>query len=482
MDWIEAANSAINSFVWGPVMLIFIVGVGVYYSFRLGFFQIAKFGTWNKNTLGLINFRKKTEPGKVSPFQAFSTAMAATAGVGNLVGVSTSIILGGPGAIFWMFVSGVFGMITKFAEITLAVRFRTRDKAGDVVGGPMYYISRGLGKNWKWLAVLFSIFGAICAFGIGNMTQINAVIGTSSQMFIDLGWMTVAQTEGFATYKLIYGIILAVLVGLVILGGLKRIGATAELLVPFAGIFCIIGSLVAIVMNADQFGAAVVSIFQGAFSENALVGGVVGYAVMNAIRFGIARGVFTNEAGLGSAPIAHAAADVEHPVQQGMWGCFEVFADTLIMCTLSALVILTSGVYTSDPLKWMESGDGAALISQSFSASFGTFGSIFIAICTLIFAYCTTLSWSLYGVRCFQYLTKGRGIFGYRLFFCLIVVVAAVMQLTLAWDIADTLNGLMAIPNLVALIGLSGLVVKIYQDWRKGTNEYSTEVTDAETQ
>ena len=454
-------NSAINSFVWGPVMLLFIVGMGIFFSIRLKFLQFAKFGTWNKMTLGRLFKAGKAAEGSVTPFQAFCTAMAATAGVGNLVGVTGALILGGPGAMFWMFVAGIFGMATKYAEICLAVRFRKRNEQGEWVGGPMYYITEGLGPKFKWLAIAFSCFGAICAFGIGNMTQINAAVGGFETLFVDLGVMTAAETGGFSVAKLAFGIVLAILVGLVIVGGFKRIGNAAEFLVPFAGLFCIIGSIVAICMKADMIGPAFYMIIKGAFNNNAALGGVFGYTLMIAIRFGVARGVFTNEAGLGSAPIAHAAADVDHPVKQGVWGCFEVFADTLVMCTLTAFVVLTSGVFTG-PNPAM---NPTQMVSAAYKASFGIFGSVFMAICILIFAYCTTLSWSLYGLRCFQFLTKGRGSRGYMLVFSACVVVASVMQLTLAWDIADTLNGLMAIPNLIALGALSGIVIKMTRDY-----------------
>ena len=461
MEVIMEVNSAINSFVWGPVMLLFIVGVGIFFSVRLKFLQFAKFGKWNKMTLGNVFKAGKAAEGSVTPFQAFCTAMAATAGVGNLVGVTGAIILGGPGAMFWMFIAGVFGMATKYAEIVLAIRFRKRNEKGEWVGGPMYYITEGLGPKFKWLAIAFACFGAICAFGIGNMTQINAAVGAVETMLVDMGVVNAAQADGYAHHKLILGIILAVLVGLVIVGGFKRIGEAAERLVPFAGILCIVGSIIAIIIKIDQVGPAFSMIMKGAFNNNAALGGVFGYTLMQAIRFGVARGVFTNEAGLGSAPIAHAGADVDHPVKQGVWGCFEVFADTLIMCTLTAFVVLTSGIYTG-PNPGM---NATQMVVGAFKLSFGVGGSIFMAVCVLIFAYCTTMAWSLYGLRCFQFLTRGKGSKAYLLIFTACVVVAAVMQLTLAWDIADTLNGLMAIPNLIALFALSGIVIKLTKDF-----------------
>ena len=464
MEALSDFNSAINSFVWGPVMLLLILGVGAYFSIRLKFLQFVKFKTWNKLTIGSLFGVKKAGKGSVTPFQAFCTAMAATAGVGNLVGVSSAIIMGGPGAMFWMFVAGLFGMITKYAEICLSIRFRKRNENGDWVGGPMYYITEGLGPKFKWLAVCFSAFGAICAFGIGNMTQINAAVGTIETMMVDLNIIQSAGAGSYSHTKLAFGIILAISIGLVIVGGMQRIGNAVEILVPFAGLFCILGSIVAVFINAGRIGPAFMMIINGALNIKSAAGGLLGYTLMQAIRFGIARGVFTNEAGLGSAPIAHAAADVDHPVKQGLWGCFEVFVDTLIMCQVTAFVILTSGVYTGH-------GTGMSadqMISAAFKASFGVFGSVFLAISVLIFAYCTTLSWSLYGLRCFQFLTGGKGSKGYLIVFSLCAAIASTMELTFIWDIADTLNGLMAIPNLIALIGLSGIVIKLTKEFFGG--------------
>ena len=442
-------------------MLVFIVGVGVYFTFRLNWFQVTQIPLWIKGTLGLLLSGKKAGDGAVTPFQAFCTAMAATAGTGNLVGVATAIILGGPGAILWMWVSGFFGMITKFIEILLAVFYRKRNKKGDWVGGPMYYISIGLGKNFKWLAILFSIFGALCAFGIGNMTQINSIVATAEGMFIDLNLISSSVSTEFSIFRLILGIVLAVVLALILLGGLKRIGQVTEFLVPFVGLACIIGSIIAVIFHADQVGNALMMIIEGAFQVEAVGGGVLGYGIMQSVRYGIARGVFTNEAGLGSAPIAHAAAEVDDPVKQGLWGVFEVFADTLIMCTLTALVILTSGVFIGPETTL----DAAQMVSAAYKASFGVGGSVFLSFIVLIFAFCTTLSWSLYGVRCFEYLTGGKYSRVYQAIFCATVVFSAIMKLELAWEIADTLNGLMAIPNLIALVGLSSIAVKVCKDY-----------------
>jgi len=465
VEGIRNINSYINNIVWGPIMLVFIVGVGIFFTFATKWFQVTKIRMWLKNTLGLLFKKQKAEAGSVTPFQAFTTAMAATAGTGNLVGVATALILGGPGAVFWMWVSGFFGMMTKYAEIVLAIHFRKRNEKGDWVGGPMYYINEGIGKKFKGfakvLSISFAIFGSLCAFGIGNMTQINSIAGTTEAMLIDLNM--VETIESAVNYKLVMGIVLAILVGLVIMGGIQRIGNATEMLVPFIGILNVLGCVVAIAINAENIAPAISAIFGSAFNMKAVGSGALGYTMMQAMRFGVARGVFTNEAGLGSAPIAHAAADTDHPVKQGMWGVFEVFADTLIMCTLSAFVILTSGLFlgTADT----STLDAAQLISAAFKSSFGIAGSIFMAFSVLIFAYCTTLSWSLYGQRCFEYLFKGKGVKIYQIIFCCCVVVAAIMKLELAWDIADTLNGLMAIPNLIALMLLSGLVIRLTKEY-----------------
>ena len=464
MHRIVELNNIVHSFVWGPVMLILLVGIGIYFTVSTGFFQISKMDLWLRNTLAKIFQKQKAEKGSVTPFQAFTTAMAATAGTGNLVGVATAIISGGPGAMFWMWISGFFGMMTKYAEIVLAIKFRKRNAKGDWVGGPMYYITEGMGEHFRWLAVLFAVFGSLCAFGIGNMTQINSIIGTAEAMLIDLG--VIAQAGDAPIFKWIAGMILAIFVALVILGGIQRIGSATEMLIPFIGLLNILGCIAAVCIKSENLAQAFSDIFRGAFQWKAVGGGVMGYTIMQAVQFGVARGVFTNEAGLGSAPIAHAAANTDHPVKQGMWGVFEVFADTSIMCTLSGLVILTSGAYEGTATLL----DGAQLISASFKASFGVFGSVFLAFSVLLFAYCTTLSWSLYGQRCFEYLLKGKGVRAYQLAFSACVLVAALMKLELAWDIADTLNGLMAIPNLIALVALSGIVLSTTGEYLTGDN------------
>ncbi len=459
-------NSIVQDFVWGPVMLVLLVGVGVYYTLRLKLFQLTKISLWVRNTFGRLFTKQTAGKGAITPFQALTTALAATVGTGNMVGVATAIVSGGPGAIFWMWVSAFFGMMTKYSEIVLSVHFRKRNAQKEWVGGPMYYISHGLGSKFNWLAVLFAAFGALAAFGIGNMTQINSIVTSMETMMLQLGVLSSAAPDGsFSPFKLGAGIVLAILVGLVVLGGLKRIGLVTEKLVPFMSVVYILGALGLLVVNYRQIGPAFASIFQGAFQFRSAAGGILGYTIASAMRFGIARGVFSNEAGLGSAPIAHASADTDSPVKQGMWGIFEVCIDTLVICTLTALVILTSGMFTgADGLT------GSALTISAYNSHYGVFGTIFITVAITLFAFSTVLGWSLYGVRCFEYLTKGKGLTAYKILFTLCVILASIMKLGFVWDISDTLNGLMAIPNLIALFALSGVVIKLTKTFLADTN------------
>jgi len=456
MERVTSVNDAINSLVWGPYMLVLLVGTGVFFTIMLKVFQVSKINVWWANTFGEL-FKKKDPNAKkdeanITAFQAVTTALASTVGTGNIAGVATAIFLGGPGAVFWMWVSGFFGMMTKYAEIVLAVKYRETDADGTHHGGPMYYIQNGLGPKMKWLAVIFSIFGAFAAFGIGNLTQANAIASSFN--------------TSFGIPPIAVGIGIAVLVALVIIGGIKRIGSVTEKLVPFMAVFYILGSLIIILMNAGNLGHAFGAIFSGAFStEQAVVGGVTGYIIMMAMRRGIARGVFSNEAGLGSAPIAHAASETKDPIQQGLWGVFEVFVDTIVICTLSALVVLTSGVFQD-----MGVGEsGINLVMSSFTQSFGAPGGIFVTIALLCFAGSTILGWSYYGQQCLHYLSGGKTPkaldLGYKIFFSLLTIVGAIGGLTLVWDIADTLNGLMAIPNLIALLMLSKVVITLTKEY-----------------
>lgn len=466
MEIVKSVNDWINSNIaWGPVMLVLIVGTGIYLSVRCGFLQFRRFGYMWKNTIGGLGKRAKvTDKGAISPFQAMTTALAATVGTGNIAGVAGAIALGGPGAVFWMWVSALFGMVTKYAEVVLAIKYRERNAKGEWVGGPMYYITKGLGKSWKWLAVVFSAFGALAAFGIGNCTQVNTI---ANAITAAIGAVTGSALTGSALTiaKLVIGVAVAAIVALVIIGGVKRIGSVTEKLVPFMSGLYIIGSLVIVFANIGSIGSVLGSIFQGAFNPQAVVGGVVGITILESMKRGVSRGVFSNEAGLGSAPMAHAAADTDSPVRQGLWGIFEVFMDTIIICTLTALTILMSGIIDGAAFSW-GGKYGAELTAAAFTSVFGGgFASVFVAIAILLFAGSTILSWSLYGTRCAEYLLGEKVRIPYQVLFVLFIIVGATMDLSLAWDIADTLNGLMAIPNLVALLGLSGVVVQTTREY-----------------
>ena len=442
MEAFKALNSWLNGIVWGPPMLILIVGTGIILTWQVNFLQVRHFAYIMKNTLMKIFDKEQLTKNEVSPFQALSTAVAATVGVGNIAGVATAIALGGPGAIFWMWVSAFFGMVTKFAEIVLAVKFREKAPDGTWAGGPMYYISKGL--NMKWLAIAFAAFGALASFGIGNMVQANSVAA--------------ALYTTFGIDKLATGIVLAVVTGVVIIGGLKRIVSFTELLVPFMAVFYILGALAIIVLRFSMVPAAFGLIFSHAFTPAAPLGGFAGAAVRNAIRYGIARGVFSNEAGLGSAPIAHAAAKTDHPVRQGLWGVLEVFLDTIVICSLTALTILVTGV-------WETGKSGPALTTLAFNEGLPGLGGYIVAISITLFAYSTVIGWSFYGEKCVEFLFGGQAGRIYRYIYLPFIVVGAVGGLTLVWDIADTLNGLMALPNLIALLALSGTVVSLTKEF-----------------
>lgn len=443
IDIVASVNGFLNGLVWGPYMLFLLVGTGVYFSVRTRFLQVGKFGFAMRETmLKMLKKHDTSHDGDISPFQALTTALAATIGTGNIAGVATAIALGGPGAIFWMWISAFFGMMTKFAEVVLAIHYREKNAEGNWVGGPMYYISKGL--NLKWLGVVFSIFGALAAFGIGNMVQSNSVASALEASFNLPPWIT--------------GLVLAIGAGLVIIGGIKRIATVTEKIVPFMAVFYIIAALVVILLNIRGVPAAFAMIFQSAFTARSAVGGFAGATVMMAMRRGIARGVFSNEAGLGSAPIAHAAARTDHPVRQGLWGVFEVFADTIIICSLTALAILSTGV-------WSSGITGAALTTEAFNIGLPGVGGYIVSIGILFFAFSTILSWAYYGEKCAEHLFGTRVNKWYRWLWIPVIVVGAVGNLELIWDIADTLNGLMALPNLIGLLGLSGLVFKLTKDF-----------------
>ena len=432
----------INGIVWGFPALFLILSVGLYLTFRTRFAQIRLFPRALRRFLG--SFRGgKEEDGGVSPYQALCTALAATVGTGNIAGVAGAIAIGGPGAVLWMWVCAVLGMVIKFAEATLAVRYRVRDERGEWVGGPMYMIREGLGKKWSWLAGVYSFFGVVAAFGVGNATQINAVISGINEAIAACGGTP--SRSG----NLIMGLLLAAMVAFMLLGGLSRIGAIAEKLVPFASAAYILLGLGVLILRHEMLISAFTAIFQGAFSPRAATGGIVGSFLVT-LRTGVSRGVFTNEAGMGTASIAHAAARVDYPTEQGLMGIMEVFLDTILICTVTALVILCSGIsipYGQDP--------GAVLTTQAFASVYGSWVSVFLAAALCCFAIATVLGWGLYGIRCAQYLF-GAGV--WKKFVILqagTVLIASVLNTGTVWLLSETVNGLMALPNLVALTALT---------------------------
>lgn len=460
MNIINQVNDFISNIVWGVPMIVLILGAGAYFTVKTNFLQFSKFGYAMRNTIGKCFKKTVAKEGAVTPFQAMTTALAATVGTGNIAGVAGAISLGGPGAVFWMWISALFGMATKYAEVTLAIQYREKNKKGDWVGGPMYYILNGLGKNWKWLAMAFACFGGLASFGIGNMTQVNTIASSVGSVFTSFDLIS----DGSLNYVNVgVGIIVAVIATLVLIGGVKRIGAVTEKLVPVMAILYIIGTLIVIGTHIDMIGVTLKSIFIGAFNPQSVTGGVVGITIANAVRSGVGRGVFSNEAGLGSAPIAHAAADTDSPVKQGLYGIFEVFADTIVICTLTALTILISGTV----IPYGETA-GAELTINAFSMTFsGGASSIVVAIGITLFATSTILSWGLYGTRCIEFLFGEKSIKIYQIVFIAFIIVGATMELSTAWAIANTLNGLMAIPNLIALMLLSGTVIKLTKDYFK---------------
>ena len=453
---IEAINSAVNDFVWGVPAMVCIIGVGLVLSFRTGFIQFRKFGYALKNSIGRIFTKSEAKEGSITPFQAVCTALAATVGTGNVAGVAGAIAIGGPGAVFWMWISALLGMCTKFSEVTLAVHFREKNSAGDYVGGPMYYIKNGLGKNWYWMAVIYAILGGLTVMGTGNATQVNTITASIDSALINYGIIDNAQV---GTVNLVIGIIIAILVAIVLLGGVKRIGSVTEKLVPFMAVFYIILALGVVFLNAGRVPEVFKMIFAGAFNPTAFTGGVVGSFLIT-MRRGVSRGIFSNEAGIGTGSIAHACADTDQPVKQGMFGIFEVFADTIVICTLTALVILCSGV-------GINYGDaaGAELTISGFTSTYGNWVSIFTAIAMCCFAFSTILGWGLYGARCVEFVFSTKIVKPFMLVYALVAILGATVDLGIIWGIADTCNGLMSNPNLAALFLLSGTVVKLVKEY-----------------
>ncbi len=463
VDTITNVNGAVNNFVWGIPMLILLVGTGILMSVLTKFFQLSHIGHWFKNTIGGIfsdkHITKHTgkDDKSISQFQSLCTALAATIGTGNIVGVASALISGGPGAIFWMWIVAFFGMMTNYSENVLGIYYRRKNEKNEWCGGAMYYLKDGLGsyKGCKQigaiLAVLFSIFCLLASFGIGNMSQVNSI---SANM-----------DAAFGVPAAVTGIALMILAALVIVGGLKRIASVTEKLVPFMAIAYIIGALVIFFANIDQAGAIFSAIFKGAFGLRAVGGGIIGSGVKMALTWGMKRGVFSNEAGLGSSVMVHSNSNVKEPVRQGMWGIFEVCADTMIVCTLTAFAVLSSGLVDLDTGAVLSESSGSALVGEAFATIFGSFGPMFIALAILLFAFSTVLGWSHYGSKAWEYLFGAKSTIAYKVVFILMIFIGATMKLSLAWDLSDTFNGLMAMPNLIGVLCLSPLVMKITQNY-----------------
>ena len=468
-------NGVINDFVWVRIGLFLLIGAGILMTCCTKFFQIGHIGHWWKETIGSVFKRdssatKKTDKKAITQFQSLCTALAATIGTGNIAGVSAAIVIGGPGAVFWMWIAAFFGMMTNFSENVLGIFFRRRNKDGEWSGGAMYYLKDGLGKykHCKYighvLAVLFAVFAILASFGIGNMGQVNKItLNLESAFFknVDLG-----MVAGIPVINIIIGIALMILGGLIIIGGLQRIAAVAERIVPVMAVLYCVGALTVFVMNISSVGTVFASIFKFAFGIKAVAGGAAGVAISQVITQGCKRGVFSNEAGLGSSVMVHSSSDVKEPVKQGMWGIFEVFFDTFVVCTMTAVVVLSSGFINLETgLPINESINDATLISQAFGKAFGPVGEMFVAVAMLLFAFTTVLGWSQYGSKAVEYLFGTKGVKVYKVIFVLMIISGAVMTSSLAWDISDTFNGLMMIPNLIGVVALMPLVAKITKNY-----------------
>ena len=467
-------NDIVNSFVWVKIGLVLLIGTGILLTIVTKCFQVTHFAHWWKKTGGGVFDKKshnKKEKGSVSQFQALCTALAATIGTGNIAGVSAAICLGGPGAVFWMWIAAFFGMMTNFSENVLGIFYRRKNDEGEWSGGAMYYLQDGLGSYkgckviGKVLAILFSCFAALASFGIGNMGQINKItLNIESAFFGDISdTMTVAGS--IKLIPLVIGLILMVLSGIIILGGLKRIAAFAEKVVPFMAVAYILGALVLCIIHIPAIPAAFAAIFKFAFGIKPVAGAAAGIVIKDVITQGCKRGVFSNEAGLGSSVMVHSNSDVKEPVKQGMWGIFEVFADTSVVCTMTALVVLTSGFIDLDTGLAMEGVEDATLVAKAFSSVFGKGGEYFIAVAILLFAFTTVLGWSHYGSKAIEYLMGTKAAKVYKVLFVLMIVAGALMESSLAWDISDTFNGFMMIPNLIGVIALFPLVKKITDNY-----------------
>ncbi len=455
LESIIKINQAVNGFIWGVPAMICIIGVGLLLSVRTRFIQVRKFGAAMKNTIGKIFDKTQAKDGSMSPFQAVCTALAGTVGTGNIAGVAGAIALGGPGAIFWMWCSAFLGMCTKFSEVTLAIHFREKNANGEYVGGPMYYIKNGLSKKWHFLAVLYALFGVLTVFGTGNATQVNTIVSSIHSALHNLH-----ITDGTVDERanLIFGIFIAAFVAMVLLGGIQRIGQVSEKLVPFMAVLYVILAIGVVILHINRVPAVFAMIFKSAFTPQAATGGIIGSMFLS-MKKGVSRGIFSNEAGLGTGSIAHACADTNNAVHQGMFGIFEVFMDTIVICTLTGLVILLGA-----PNIVYGQAAGAELTISGFTATYGGWVSIFTAIAMCCFAFSTIIGWGLYGSRCIEFLGGEKLVRPFLVAYSFVSIIGATINLGLLWDIADTFNGLMAIPNLIALLILSGQVKKLAFD------------------
>lgn len=449
---IASINSVVNSFIWGVPAMICIIGVGILLTVRTRCIQVRKFGVAMKNTIGKIFDKTQARDGSMSPFQAVCTALAGTVGTGNIAGVAGAIALGGPGAIFWMWCSAFLGMCTKFSEVTLAIHFREKNKNGEYVGGPMYYIKNGLSKKWHFLAVFYAVFGVLTVFGTGNATQVNTIVSSVNTALMNFN---ILKGEPNSNVNLIFGIFIAALVAMVLLGGIKRIGQVSEKLVPFMAVLYVILAFGVIILNIQRVPGVFAQIVSGAFTPRAATGGIIGSMFLSMKR-GVSRGIFSNEAGLGTGSIAHACADTDNAVHQGMFGIFEVFMDTIVICTLTGLVILLAAPNIS-----YGQAAGAELTISGFTATYGGWVSLLTAIAMCCFAFSTIIGWGLYGSRCIEFLGGEKFVRPFLVVYSFVSIVGATMNLGLLWDISDTFNGLMAVPNLIALLMLSGHVKKL---------------------
>ena len=455
LESIIKINQAVNGFIWGVPAMICIIGVGLLLSVRTRFIQVRKYGAALKNTIGKIFDKTQAKDGSMSPFQAVCTALAGTVGTGNIAGVAGAIALGGPGAIFWMWCSAFLGMCTKFSEVTLAIHFREKNANGEYVGGPMYYIKNGLSKKWHFLAVLYALFGVLTVFGTGNATQVNTIVSSIHSALHNLHIIDGTVDE---RANLIFGIFIAAFVAMVLLGGIQRIGQVSEKLVPFMAALYVILAIGVVILHISRVPAVLAMIFKSAFTPQAATGGIIGSMFLS-MKKGVSRGIFSNEAGLGTGSIAHACADTNNAVHQGMFGIFEVFMDTIVICTLTGLVILLGA-----PNIVYGQAAGAELTISGFTATYGGWVSIFTAVAMCCFAFSTIIGWGLYGSRCIEFLGGEKLVRPFLVAYSFVSIIGATINLGLLWDIADTFNGLMAIPNLIALLILSGQVKKLAID------------------